>query len=138
MVADEWNQIVAALGTTVRDVRTLLGWSQQSLADQAVVSQGTISRMERGDCTWIPFHSVVLVLRTLAAGAAAMDLPLSPTAAQLLAFAPSMNGAFTATESPDPDLTYIAQALRRISRPRRVQFLTIVRDLASAFGDDAA
>lgn len=136
MLAAEWQQIVATLGTTVREVRTLLGWSQQGLANHAIISQGTISRLERGECAGVPFHSVVVVLRTLAAGAAAMQLPLSATAAQLLAFAPMLNGGFTAIDPLDPDLAYIADALPRIRRPDRPAFLRIVRAAAEALRKD--
>ena len=136
MQTTEWQEIVDALGTTVRDVRLLLGWSQQALADAAVVSQGTISRLERGECAAVPFHSVVVVLRTLAGGAAAMHMPLSSTMEQLLAFAPSLNGTFAAVTPPDPDLTFIAQGLRRVHRSRRPTFLRIVRELADALGTD--
>ena len=145
MLADEWQQIVDALGTTVRDVRKMLGWTQQQLADQAVVSQGLISRLEAGHCAAVPFHSVVVVLRTLATGAATLDLPLSPTAAQLLAFAPSMNGSFTAIDAPDPVFAEIAHTLTRIPRRYRTGFLAIVRaaaatltaaDSADPLGDD--
>ena len=135
MLTDEWQQIVVALGTTIREVRTLLGWTQQHLADQAVVSQGTISRLERGGCAAVPFHSVIVVLRTLAAGATAMHVPVSPAAAQLLAFA-TVDGSFRAITPPDPPLAEIARTLARIHGSRRPAFLAIVRAAAAAF--DAA
>jgi transcriptional regulator with XRE-family HTH domain len=104
VAAAEWHELVAMLGMTVRKVRKLLGWSQEELAKQAIVSQGTISRLERGMCDSVPFHSVVVVFRTLAAGAAARQLPLSPTATQLLAFPASLNGDVTAIAAPDADV----------------------------------
>jgi transcriptional regulator with XRE-family HTH domain len=134
MLANEWTDIVVTLGTTVRDVRKMLGWSQQQLADQAIVSQGAVSRMEAGHCGAVPFHTVVVVLRTLAAGAAALQVPLSPTAAQLLAFAPSLNGTFAAID-PDPDFAAIAQTLQRLTRPNRARLLAIVRAAATALGE---
>lgn len=131
MLAPGWQQIVSTLGTTVRDVRTLLGWSQDQLADLAVVSQGTVSRLERGTCAAIPFHSVVVILRTLAAGAAALDVPLSPIASHLLALSlPSLNGTLLA---PDDDFAYIARTLKHIPRRRRPAFLAIVRATVAAF-----
>jgi transcriptional regulator with XRE-family HTH domain len=137
VLAADWQPIVAMLGMTVRKVRTLLGWSQQELANRAVVSQGLISRLERGVCAAVPFHSVVVVSRTLAAGASALNLPLSPTAAQVLAFAPSLNGDFTVI-GPDADFAYIAHTLQRMPRERRAAFLTIIRAAAAALGDDDA
>lgn len=136
MLADEWQSVVTALATTVRDVRRLLGWSQQMLANQAVVSQGAISRMESGHAGNVPLHSVVVVLRTLAAGAADFELPLSPTATHLLAFAPSIDGTFSAIEPPDPDIAYIMRTLARIHYRRRPAFLAIVRAAAAAFDPD--
>jgi transcriptional regulator with XRE-family HTH domain len=135
MAADDWNAIVLTLGTTVRDVRKLLGWTQQYVADHAGISQGLISRLERGESAAIPFHSVVVVLRTLAAGADAMHLRLSPIAQQLLSFA-HMNGTLMTIDLPETDLAAIAQALRRIPRPRRAAFLSIVRAAAVALGDE--
>lgn len=138
MLAADWPQTVAMLGTTVHKVRKLLGWTQEQLAKQAGVSQGLVSRLERGACAAVPFHSVVVVFRTLAAGAAAMELTLSPTATQLLAFLPSLNGAFAAIEPlkpPDPDLAPIARMLQRIPPSRRAEFLAIVRAAAAAFDD---
>jgi transcriptional regulator with XRE-family HTH domain len=135
VLADEWREIVSALATTVRQVRKLLGWTQQQLADHAVCSQGAISRLEAGHCANVPFHSVVVVLRTLAAGAAELQVPLSPTAAQLLAFAPSLNGGFHAIEPLDPDFAYIAQTLQHLPPRHRPGFLAIVRAAAAALGD---
>jgi transcriptional regulator with XRE-family HTH domain len=135
VLADEWQDIVTALAITVRDVRRLLGWSQQHLADQAVVSQGAISRLEAGH-SGVPLHTVVVVLRTLAAGAVALNIPLSPTAAHLLAFAPALNGTFAAIQPPDPDLASIVDALEHIPRPDRPAFLRIVRAAAEALRKD--
>jgi transcriptional regulator with XRE-family HTH domain len=135
VLADQWQEVVTALGTTVRDVRKLLGWTQQQLADHAICSQGAVSRLETGQCAAVPFHTVVVVLRTLAAGAAALDIPLSPTTQQLLAFAPSLNGEFVVID-PDPHLVYIAQRLQHMPRPVRAHFLAIVRAVAAALGND--
>jgi transcriptional regulator with XRE-family HTH domain len=142
VAAAEWHELVAMLGMTVRKVRKLLGWSQEELAKQAVVSQGTISRLERGMCDSVPFHSIVVVFRTLTAGAAALNIPLSPTATELLAFAPSLNGDFTVIApdanvvAPDPDVVYIARTLERMPRERRAAFLTIIRAVVAALKDD--
>jgi transcriptional regulator with XRE-family HTH domain len=135
VAADDWRAIVLTLGTTVRDLRRVLGWSQQYVADHAGVSQGLLSRLERGESAAVPLHSVIVVLRTLAAGADAMHLRLSPIAQQLLSFA-HMNGTLMTIDLPETDLAAIAQALRRIPRPRRAAFLSIVRAAAVAFGDE--
>src|SRR4029450_9723236 len=73
MLSAEWQRIVEVIGTTVHELRGLLGWSQQELADRAVTSQGTVSRLEAATVPGVPLHSVVVVLRALAAGADALQ-----------------------------------------------------------------
>lgn len=134
MLADEWSRIIVAVGVTVRDLRTLLGWSQQELADRAVTSQGTISRLESGQHADTPFHSVVVVMRTLGAGATALDLTVSPTTRALLTFAQSINPTFEVVEPPDPNLVRIARTFNRMLPRQRVAFMRLVSavaDLAS-------
>jgi len=36
-------------GAQIRAARALLGWSQQTLADRAIVSLNALNRLERGD-----------------------------------------------------------------------------------------
>src|SRR4030095_14699707 len=56
MLTAEWQRIVEVIGTTVHELRGLLGWSQQELADRAVTSQGTVSRLEAGTGPGGPLH----------------------------------------------------------------------------------
>jgi transcriptional regulator with XRE-family HTH domain len=139
MRRQEWQQIVHTIGTSVRELRLLLGWSQQYLADQSVVSQGAISRMEAGRCGAVPFSSVVSVFRTLAAGATAAYVPVSPAAAHLFDFAQEITGAFALTE-PDSDLVVIVHALQLVPYQRRPAFVQIIREIAAMLGheDDTA
>ena len=122
MIAAEWVQVVTMLGTNVRDLRTLLGWSQQELADRAVISQGSISRLESGNHGDIPFHSVVVVLRTLGAAANGLNLPLSLAMRSLLTFTEVMTG-HAEFISPDPDVASIIRSFTQLSRRQRLVFL---------------
>lgn len=135
MLAADWQDVVTTLGTTVRDLRTLLQWSQQDLADYAVVSQGLISRLEHAKCAAIPLHSVVVVLRTLATGAAQLNVTLSPAVTHLLTFA--TNGPIRIADA-DPDLVILARALTTIPSRHRPHFMAILRAAATTFADDTA
>src|SRR5262245_52983246 len=86
MLATEWNRVVAAIGESVKSMRGMLGWSQQQLADRAVTSQGTISRIESGNHADLPLHSVVIIIRTLASAATNMGLAVTPATRALITF----------------------------------------------------
>jgi transcriptional regulator with XRE-family HTH domain len=128
MTPEKWSRVIMALGKSVRELRRLTGWSQQQLADRAVVSQGLISRMENARCDDLPFHSVVVVLRTLGAAAVQLDLPVSPRTEQLLAFIESLLGPFLV--DADPDLVAIVQHCTHLSPTQRRLFRRFVRSAA--------
>jgi transcriptional regulator with XRE-family HTH domain len=136
MLAEDWSRIVVALGVTIRDLRTLLGWSQQELADRAVTSQGTVSRLESGRYGDTPFHSVVVVLRTLGAGAMAMDLTVSPTTRALLQFMQSLSPAIEVVDPPDPNLIRIVRTFHQMPPRQRVAFMRVVRAVGDLAGRD--
>src|SRR4029453_14131229 len=82
MLTAEWQRIVEGIGTTVHELRGLVGWSRRELAARAVTSQGTVSRLEAGTVPGVPLHSVVVVLRALAAGADALELEVARAVAR--------------------------------------------------------
>src|SRR4029453_2344786 len=86
MLSADWQRIVAVIGTTVHELRGLLGWSQQELDDRGVSSEGTVSRLESGTVPAVPLRSVVVVLRALAAGAEELELGVSRPVRALLTF----------------------------------------------------
>jgi transcriptional regulator with XRE-family HTH domain len=129
VLPNEWKRIVVNLASTVKQLRTLLGWSQQKLADRAVTSQGLISRMEAGQAADVPFHSVVVVVRTLAMGMAAIEVPLSPSAKALIEFCQA-NSAFVTASPPDPDLVTMARILNRLSPRHRKALVQLVKAAA--------
>jgi transcriptional regulator with XRE-family HTH domain len=126
MLAVEWRGITTALGATVRELRELLGWSQQELANRAVVSQGTISRIEAGTHAGLPFHSVVVVGRSLAAGAAAVKLAVSPVARSLLNFVVALDHEFSLIEPMDPQLVKLVRAYQCLTPGQRAALADFV------------
>ena len=50
---------------TVRDVRTALGWTQRELAEQTLLAQSTISRIERAVLKDLTFATAAAVLDAL-------------------------------------------------------------------------
>jgi len=54
-------------GTLAREMRELLGLSQEQLGKIANVSQGAVSRFERGDALSTPWIIAVKIRRALAA-----------------------------------------------------------------------
>ena len=126
MLRSEWAEVIAAISKATRDTRTMLGWSQQRLADKAVTSQGTISRLESGHVLDLPFRSIVIVLRTLAAGMRAAELPLSPTARALDMFLQAVNPSFVLTLACESELTALIRlyhSLPESHRPAVIAFI---------------
>jgi transcriptional regulator with XRE-family HTH domain len=56
---------VAAITLRVREIRDALGWSQDRLADEAGVTQATVSRIERGESTSIDLDVLDKLARAL-------------------------------------------------------------------------
>ena len=129
MLASEWNRMIVALGLSVRDLRTVLGWSQCALAERAITSQGSVSRLESGTHPEIPFRSVVLVLRALALGAHVANLPLSFPARSLLTFLQGFEVGIT--PAVDPGLAALAQAYQRLSAPGRDALLHLIESIVA-------
>jgi transcriptional regulator with XRE-family HTH domain len=110
--------MIVALGLSVRDLRLTLGWSQTELAARAVTSQGTVSRLESGKVPDLPFHSVAVVLRALAGGAADLHFPLSPPIQALVTFTQSFDSGIICP-SLDPGLVALARLYHRLPTPIR-------------------
>jgi len=131
MLAAEWAAICQTFGTGVRDLRHQLGWSQQLLAERSVLSQGTISRIESGNVHDLPFKSVVLACRTLAAGARTLGVPVSAATQALLVFCDFAAANFSVVEPLDPGLTRLVtiyHRLPRAARPLLMEFLEVMAD----------
>jgi transcriptional regulator with XRE-family HTH domain len=129
MLAAEWRTVCGALGAAVRDLRTLLGWSQAELAARAVTSQGTISRLERGGVPGVPLHSVVVVVRALAAGAGEGGLPMTPAARALITFCQLLTPGVTVVAPLEPELATLVRLYQALPGAARA---ALVRCVAAA------
>jgi transcriptional regulator with XRE-family HTH domain len=126
MLTAEWQRIVQALARATRELRLLLGWSQQQLADKAVTSQGAISRLEAGRCEDVPLRTVVYVLRALACGAVAADLSVSAQTHAILVFVRTFEPTFTFTGPLDPGLVALVRLYHDQAPARRQALLQLV------------
>ena len=131
MLTAEWQRIVGVIGTTVHELRHLLGWSQQELANRAVTSQGTVSRLESGQVPDVPLRSVVVVLRALAAGADELDLGVSRPVRALLTFAQTVDPTFLVTAPLDPSLVRLLQIYHRLAPTQRLRFVQFLHATAT-------
>src|SRR5262245_27518090 len=136
MLAAEWRRLIGRLAASIRETRTLLGWSQSDLAARAVVSQGAISRLESSKHSDFPFHTVLVVLHALALGVTELDIPLSAPIRFLLAFMQGFDGSITIAP-PDPGLVTLARAYHHLSDPGRRALVALAQS-AAAFKEVAA
>ncbi len=119
------------LARDVRRARTLLGWSQEDLARAARVGQATISRIERGTCTRLPYLTVVRVRDALARAFDALGeearergvptLPVDVPAASDVAIPPLKGG-----------LAELARAYTALGETERQSLVAVVRALEVA------
>ena len=132
-------------GTMVREMRELLGFSQERLAKIARVSQGAVSRFERGGALSTPWLVAIRLRFALIAGlrrchpdvltedarrfiaqGALYELPDDP------ALTPPVGAV------PEPDLTVIVRTYRRVPDASRAQFVAIMSAVATTLGDGKA
>jgi transcriptional regulator with XRE-family HTH domain len=132
MLAAEWRTTIKTLATSIRDLRHAVGWSQQALANRAIVSQGAVSRLEAGTKLNLPFHTVVVAARALAEEAPHLGLSLSPPAQALVAFAP-FDG--TLATSLDPDLRALLRLFHGLPPRQRHALVVFLESTASYLAD---
>jgi transcriptional regulator with XRE-family HTH domain len=125
-----------AIAKAVKELREFLDWSQQQLADKAIVSQGAISRLESGNHGNVPLHTVVVVFRALATGAVNRDLVPSTPARHLIAFTKTLDDSFTITDHVDRKLLTVIRIFNNLSPQAQqglVDFLAATREPAREF-----
>lgn len=129
------DRLPNAIAAKVYAMRTLLGLSQQELADKARVSQGAISRMESGECGAMP-------LRTIAAAFLALVVELTPMGDactdEVRTLLQVVTGTFpmavedkTFTVLHDPGLDTLLRIYNLFSARERALFLGVVKPLAA-------
>jgi transcriptional regulator with XRE-family HTH domain len=133
----EWAALCGALGVAIRELRSVLGWSQQALADRAVTSQGTISRLEAGTAAGVPLRSVVLVLRALAAGAVDLELVVAPAPRALLGFIQALEAGGPLRTPLEPELVRLVRAFHRLPAPQQAALAQFAEALLPAAPQEA-
>jgi len=128
------RQLIAALGVYVRETRQLLGWSQQVLADTAMTSQGTISRLEAGRCAALPLSSAIKVLVALGNERAAIASALPPPIAVILTCAAEL-APERAAPPPDPNFRTLLHTYHRLPPIRQATFIRMMLNVASMLED---
>lgn len=72
------------IGTTIRSARLRLAWSQRQLAWKAGLTQGTISKLERGHLRGMRLRTLARLLGVLRADLAIMASGPAPPPASIL------------------------------------------------------
>jgi len=127
----------------VRDLRELLGLSQEQVARIAKLSQGAVSRFERGDALSTPWIVAVKIRVALTARLRQLEPDvLTDKARRFLAQTtlyglPDDEALRTADVEllPAPELTAIVRAYRRVPESARANFVTIMSAVAAALGE---
>lgn len=124
--------LVRGLGRWVRNTRTLLGLSQETLASLAHTSQGAISRLEAGRSLDTPLMTYVKVVGALSQEIVLFRsvVPLAPYVADALAFASYMtpHGDFPPPISDAAFSTFLAH-YASLSPANRQVYLTLTLPL---------
>jgi len=131
--AIDWPGVVAALGRDVRALRTLVGYSQQGLALVAKTSQGTVSRLERGEGVDVPLVSAMKVAVALADGIDESNGAVAPRMRALVALADGL--AHAPIPPPDPGLATLLRSYQALSAERRRGFLRVALPLVALVSD---
>jgi len=134
------------LGALAREMRELLGLSQEQLARIARVSQGAVSRFERGDALSTPWIIAIKIRVALAARLRQLEPDvltddarrfLAQTALYGLPDDPSLPPRLDIIALlPAPELTKMARAYAKLPESARGKFVTIMFGVAKALADE--
>lgn len=116
-------------------MRLLVGWSQQQLADQAVTSQGTISRIESGQHADLPLHSVVIIIRTLASAATTMGITVTPATRALITFVQTVDPSYSVVTPVDPELQDLLRVYHSLTNAEQIAMVRFVRAMSTFRGE---
>src|SRR5436190_17675090 len=130
------------MGALAREMREVLGLSQEQLAKIARVSQGAVSRFERGDGLATPWVIAIKIRLALAARLRQLDPDvltdearrfLAQTALYGLPDDPALPPRMdTVTLLPSPELTKLARAYSALPESSRSLFADIMSGVAEA------
>jgi transcriptional regulator with XRE-family HTH domain len=138
-----WRAWLRHFGTVVRGMRELLGLTQEQFAKVAHVSQGAVSRLERGSALSTPLIIAVKIRVALAAELRKLDPDvLTPGARRFLE---RVTGGYGEHEDaatpprrewrleilPAPELTALVRGYSRLPESARTKFLAIMSAVAA-------
>jgi len=133
------------LGALVREMRELLDLSQEQLARIAKVSQGAVSRFERGDALSTPWIIAVKIRVALAVRLGQLEPDvltedarrfLAQTSLYGLPEDPALPPRMESVELlPAPELTGIVRAYTRLPESARRKFVAIMAAVADVLGN---
>ena len=132
----------------MRDLRELLGLSQEQVARIAKVSQGAVSRFERGDALSTPWIVAMKIRVALTARIQQLEPDvLTDEARRFLAQTALYGLPGDAAQPPriaggevlpTPELTAIVRAYRRVPESARAQFVDIMTAVAATLAERSA
>lgn len=128
MIAAEWRVTMQRLSRSLAELRKALGWSQQTLADRAVVSQGAISRLESGTVVNVPLHTAVVVTQALMQGSQQLYLPFAPPIQALQGFLATFDGHLV--QPLDPTFLAMLKVYHSLTATQQVALVTFLEATA--------
>ncbi|MCW5893065.1 MAG: helix-turn-helix domain-containing protein [bacterium] len=120
------------LARDVRRARELLGWSQGDLARAARVGQATISRLERGTCSRMPYVTVLRVHGALAGAFRTLGDQARIRGVPMIARGLPEAAVDVTLPALDDGLADLARMYGQLGEAERVSLIAVVRALAVA------
>jgi transcriptional regulator with XRE-family HTH domain len=137
-VEREWGGFIQAFAETVKEIRMMLGLSQQDLANRAMTSQGTISRVESGLHPDVPFITVMKLLLTLSSDTKLIPEALRPQTRDLLGFIDVLRPIVPGLQAspPEPAFANLLLTLQSLTQTQRRTFVRLVIPIAKYVASD--
>lgn len=116
----------------------MLGLSQQDLANRAMTSQGTISRVESGLHPDVPFITVMKLLLTLSSDTKLIPEALRPQTRDLLGFIDVLRPIVPGLQAspPEPAFANLLLTLQSLTQTQRRTFVRLVIPIAKYVASD--
>jgi transcriptional regulator with XRE-family HTH domain len=140
-VPDTWRAWLHSYGAEVRRLREFVGLSQERLAHAAGVSQGAVSRLERGRALATPLLSVLKIqaalsaaLRTIDPAILSDDLRAMIEREHVVAFDIRCYGTSLTNDTQVAELVTLFQ---RLPETRREKALAVIRTVTEVLATEA-